>query len=263
MIHSKYPTTIKESSNSHKAQKLIIVLLITFSCHYVNKIPLAASKPMNFASPLKSLTIPDRMSPPSPRSNFLFKFKAGIEGERRARKEIAEETKRLRQFEEGDVEVDDENVDFFESSKWAEMSADKFDNFKEEKRNRIASSFDDGFSSCASQLEAAAAGATNGPSPKSANEYQFVGVVQSDKNVKWFGRSKPKNSKWSVRVINVDKAALLRDLFVRGKIDVYGSYTNNGIPAIPAGKEGAYTEETVSKLPIIDADYSVKERSWN
>jgi len=106
-------------------------------------------------------------------------------------------------------------------------------------------------------------------SPKSNNEYQFVGVVQpKDKQVKWYARPKPKNSSWSVRVVNVDKAAILRDMFVRGKVDIYGEYQNKGLDAATIASASAKTkkssenEEEVSKVPLIQAEYTVKERSW-
>ena len=244
---------------SQKNNHITVFLLLVFSYRCAHKIPLALSKPINYASPLKSLTIPDGEPLPSPRSRFLFKFKAGVESERETRKKIAEEAKRLRQFEEGDVEIVDDDADFFESSRWATMSADKFDSYKEDKRREVASSFDEGFSSGASRMEFAIKSSATAPSSKSANKYQFVGVVQPNKNVKWFARFKPKDSKWSVRVINVDKAALLRDLFVRGKIDLYSSYKNNGIQA---RDEGIENDGLNCGVPRIEADYTVMERSW-
>lgn len=250
MIKSNFP---------QKNNPTAIFLLIALSCQCVHKIPLAASKPINFASPLKSLTIPDGEPFPTPRAKFLFKFKAGVEAERETRKKIAEEAKRLRQFEEGDVEIVDDDADFFESSRWATMSAEKFDSYKEDKRKEVASSFDAGFSSGASRLESVITGSTDSTSSKSANNYQFVGVVQPNKNVKWYARYKPKDSKWSVRVINVDKAALLRDLFVRGKIDLYSSYKNTGTQARAYGIEN---DDFDYKGACIEVEYTVKERSW-
>lgn len=249
---------------SSRPKFLLTFLLISI---YSQKFQTVESKPVKFASPLQSLTIPDGKAPPSPRSNFLFKFKAGIESERRARKEIAAEAKRQRQYEIGipppdsDIEIDDEDEDFFESSKWAEMSAEKFDNYKDEKRKKISAAFDEGFASGAAMLDSATAKAVDAPTAKSSNEYQFVGVVQNGKKVKWYARSKPKDSSWSVRMINVDKAAVLRDLFVRGKIDIYGEYENKGVLAAPSETEDSNNEQPTASVPLVQAKYTVKERS--
>ena len=140
------------------------------------------------------------------------------------------------------------------------MNAEKFEDYRLENRKMVESDLDEGFSKVGLKKEHI----SGSSSPKRKNKYQFVGVVQTGnkKNVKWYARTKPKNSKWSVRVINVDKAALLRDLFVRGKIDIYGEYKNKGIPVIPAGTEGDNEEDTPNRTAIIEADYKVKERSW-
>lgn len=246
----------------HKNTSFLLIFL-TISYTVIQNSQIVESKPINFASPLKSLTIRDSTKDElsSPRSNFLVRFKSGIEAERRVRKEILEEAKKRRKFEIDNPELDiDEDEDFFESTKWAEMSAEKFEDFRLENRKKVERAFDEGFSKAVLKTEHS----SGSPSPKRKNEYQFIGVVQpgNKNNVKWYARSKPKKSKWSVRVINVDKAALLRDLFVRGKIDIYGEYKNKGIPIIPAGTEVDGEEEVPKRTAVIEADYKVKERSW-
>lgn len=136
---------------------------------------------------------------------------------------------------------------------------------------KIGDAFEEGFQAEEARLMEAEQKkiARTSKSPKSNNEYQFVGVVQpQDKQVKWYARPKPKNSSWSVRVVNVDKAAILRDMFVRGKVDIYGEYQNKGLDAATIASASAKTkkssenEEEVSKVPLIQAEYTVKERSW-
>lgn len=241
----------------------------------VNCVTITESKSIHFASPLKALTLKDE--PPtsqSPRQSFLAKFKSGIEAERRLRKAIAAESKLSRRYEQdGDADSldNDPDEDFFESSKWAELSKEKYDTFKQEQRARIGDAFEEGFQAEEARLMEAEQKkiARTSKSPKSNNEYQFVGVVQpKDKQVKWYARPKPKNSSWSVRVVNVDKAAILRDMFVRGKVDIYGEYQNKGLDAATIASASAKTkkssenEEEVSKVPLIQAEYTVKERSW-
>merc|ERR1712071_373578 len=69
------------------------------------------------------------------------------------------------------------------------------------------------------------------------------------------------------RVLHVDKAAILRDQFVKGKIDIYGKYINRGIPAVStsevADNDGDDANTTpMRNAPTIEAEYTIKERSW-
>ena len=248
---------------------LLFSALITIQSSFI------ISKPLHFDVPLKALTLKDK-SPDStliPRKKFLINFRSGIAAERRARKEIAEEAKRLRRYEEedaGNIDVASDN-DFFESSKWAELSKEKYDTYKQDQRKTIADAFEKGFEESSNKLEKEAELAKEKQAktffPRESNTYQFVGVVQSNKKVKWYARPKATDATWSVRVLHVDKAAILRDLFVRGKIDVYGEYVNKGLPPpSPAptkkGKKGEEQEVVVPKVPVVEASYSVKERSW-
>ena len=91
----------------------------------------------------------------------------------------------------------------------------------------------------------------------SGSKYQFVGVVNNAKDVTWYARKKPSNSKWNMRLIHVNRDAVLRDLFVKGKIDLYGGYKNQGMGVVGGG-DG----EKKSVGPSIMGEYSVKERSW-
>jgi len=224
---------------------------------------------MIFASPLKCFTVSDKASK-SPRAKFIFKLKSAMESSNRVRTEIKEEEKRNRQFEDDDDFDDDE--DFFESEDWGSAYSSQNSIEERSKREKIQSAFQMGLSSADSKLDDMDAKQALAPSPKGENKYQFVGVVQSGEkgnkrtNVKWYARKKPKKSKWSLRVVHVDKPALLRDLFVRGKIDVYGEYHNTGVP-VPAvttsvSKSKVAVEESGIKRPLVEAKYIIKERSW-
>lgn len=94
-----------------------------------------------------------------------------------------------------------------------------------------------------------------------SNAYQFVGVVNkqstNSKDVTWYARKKPRSSKWNVRLIHVNQDAVLRDLFVKGKIDLYAGYKNEGMGVVGGGAEDG--EES---RPKILGEYTVKERSW-
>ena len=87
---------------------------------------------------------------------------------------------------------------------------------------------------------------------KNPNAYQFVGVVKrrSDKPISWYARKKPADAKWSVRLVHVNQDAIIKDLFNRGKIDIFAKYKNTG----------KVDEET--NVPVITSKYEVRERSW-
>jgi len=214
-----------------------------------------------FASPLKTLTIFDKPSRVSARSRFLKKFQGGIESESRIRRAIlGEERKKKKDEADGQLLEDDEEGyeevgEYYQGSEWADSTQALEDSAKEMKTKRIQDAFEEGFNSVNVTPEEDTI-----CSPRSQNDYQFTGVVMPHKGnkVKWYARKKPKNADWSVRMVHVDKAAVLRDLFVRGKVDIYAEYKNRGIP-LPVEEEG----DEVKKLgAIIEPKYTAKERSW-
>lgn len=101
-----------------------------------------------------------------------------------------------------------------------------------------------------------------------SSAYQFVGVVNKNKqsttnsnnDVTWYARKKPKSSKWNVRLIHVNQDAVLRDLFVKGKIDLFAGYKNEGMGVVGGSVEDG--EESNNGRPKILGEYTVKERSW-
>ena len=71
------------------------------------------------------------------------------------------------------------------------------------------------------------------------NKYQFVGLIKKPKTtggsggkegdpIQWYARPKPRHAKWSVRLVHVNKDAIIKDLFDQGKIDIFAKYTNTG-----------------------------------
>ena len=100
MMHSALTASAESRSPCYKRRNQktpFLFMFLTLSYTIIRKSQIVESKPINFASPLKCLTIRDSKTdePPSPRSNFIARFKSGIESERRVRKEILEEAKNV------------------------------------------------------------------------------------------------------------------------------------------------------------------------
>ena len=87
-----------------------------------------------------------------------------------------------------------------------------------------------------------------------AQKYQFVGVIQPQEgssdaaSISWYARPKPKNARWSMRLVHVNREAILKHLFDQGKIDVFGKYETS-------------KDETTGER-IVRAKYAAKPRSW-
>ncbi|KAG7347934.1 hypothetical protein IV203_016639 [Nitzschia inconspicua] len=210
-----------------------------------------AVRRLRFASPLQSLTIPDpeiqgEEDLNTPRKRFLPKFLAGLSAEVQARKEVAQARSRsASQLSPNDVSGSD----------WAEKAAA----FEKERRKRedslIESAYDQavaGVDSVEKTLDRASKFLN-----QSRNEFQFVGVINrkaaqdpKQKPITWYARKKPQSAKWSVRLVHVNQDAIIKDLFNRGKVDIFAKYKNTG----------AVDEET--KVPIVTSTYEVRERSW-
>jgi len=127
----------------------------------------------------------------------------------------------------------------------------------ERAHDRAVARYDRGAEARRRRSEASVAAAPTGGDGK---EYQFVGVVNpasKEKGVTWYARPKPAGSKWSVRMVHVDRDAVIRDMFTSGKVDVYGEYVNKGRKAEEEGQEGSG-----SGALVLEGKYTVKERSW-
>jgi hypothetical protein len=169
------------------------------------------------------------------RSRFLPRFKVGLEAEANARKEIAE--KRDQKLQAAAT-----------SSDWAKQAASTNRRMLASDEKQVEEAFDKAVAKFdQSVAEKKKKKTTN------QNDYQFVGVVNPASDgtpISWFARRKPPNSKWSVRLVHANRDAIIKDLYNRGKVDVFGKYKNTG----------QKDEET--KTPIITSQYSVKARSW-
>jgi len=178
------------------------------------------------------------------------------------------------------IGFDDEEDDFDGSSGgWAEASAAADERKQKAMEKRVEAAYDTAVSSydlkVASRRSMRAAAA---PATASSAKYQFVGVVNdgkegnTDNDVTWYARKKPKSSKWNVRLVHINRDAVLRDLFVKGKVDVYGKYVNEGLDTAAfaaAETSGVDAEDGTERQqqqpgmkPLVKAHYEVKERSW-
>lgn len=217
---------------------LSVTILLLIGLHNTD----ASTAPnLRFASPLHSLTIWDeevKEEFSTPRSRFLPKFKAGLAAEMETRKALKERNQQaLLKLEE-------------QGGDWAKKAA-----ILERRQQRQADqlseeAFDEAIKSFTSQQKAA----LQKDNPKhNPNKYQFVGVVNkesSSKPVTWYARKKPASAKWSLRLVHVNRDAIIKDLFNRGKVDIFAKYRNTG-----------ETDEE-SNQRVIKTDYIVKERSW-
>jgi len=237
----------------------------------------SAIQDIRFASPLQSLTIPDpevlekvpgsavesskdgedpgmriQRAMATPRKQFLKRFTQGLKAEKTAREKLAL----------GIVNIDDDDDAFDVGAKdWVNRAKDadekrsrKQDAFVESAHDAAVASFD------AAELKK---GALN--QPKNSNKYQFVGLVNrnnKDKPITWHARPKPQNAKWSVRMVHVNKDAIVKDLFDRGKIDIFAKYTNTGrqVQTVEKAEDGTSITKNTN-VPIVTTKYEARERS--
>lgn len=205
------------------------------------------SKTLQFLSPLQSLTIfPKDVPSTTPREEFIPKFKAGLEAEKKARDYILQQR-----------ELDDSPEYVGEGWERRSEEAEKLRSAKEDLL--VEKAYDLAVARFQKSDEK--------PIQPKQSKYQFVGVVQppnSGEKVKWYARKRPANSKWNVRLLHVNKDAVLRDMFVNGEVDVFAKYINTGKPrdVVEDGQDA-----TFPRRPLIQAEYSVKKRSllnlWN
>lgn len=170
---------------------------------------------------------------------------------------------------------DDDVLEAGSSGSWAEASAAADERKMKATEKRVESAYDAAVKGYDQRVAAKKSASPLSTAAASSAKYQFVGVVNDGKgskkgsDVAWYARNKPKNSKWNVRLVHVNRDAVLRDLFTKGKVDVYGKYVNEGLDqaafaaAETSGEdvEGEEREKPGMK-PLIKAQYTVKERSW-
>lgn len=233
---------------------------------------------LQFSSPLQSYTVFDRSAlsssdRASPRRKFLPRFRAGLAAEKRA-KEVALEEQRRGMFDADDEDEEDESIR--SDGGWAEASAAADERRRKAVERRAEAAHDAAVKGHDERVSARALRASSvakaAATPGGGGKYQFVGVVHDGKSseksggdVTWYARKKSRNAKWNVRLVHVNRDAVLRDLFVKGKVDVYGRYVNEGIDEAAfsaADADGDAEGDRAGMKPRIRARYAVRERSW-
>jgi len=185
----------------------------------------------------------------TPREAFLPKFQAGKASEKEARDEIAKE-----------AEVYGDGVDEYVDEGW-DKEIEEIDRLNVEGEDqRVERSFNSAIDTVKDKFDQ-----TIKYEKVKKSKFQFVGVVQpirssDSKKVRWYARKRPSNSKWNIRLVHVNREAIVKDLFARGKIDIYGEYENTGKKMVAV--EGENMLDNGKQL--ITGKYSVKKRNlWN
>lgn len=238
------------SSTTSRCHLLLVALLAAAQL----PLPTEAVRTLRFASPLTSLTIPDRFEAhdddgamnllDTPRKRFLPKWLAGLKAEKEARTEVA--LNRSRQVSAAAVSGDD----------WAAKTAAEERQARNAEDKIVEAAFDRAVGAVEETEKALKKQAKAMMKQMPRNKYQFVGVVNRKKTaaptkpITWYARKKPAKAKWSVRLVHVNQEAIIKDLFNRGKVDIFAKYENTG----------KRDEET--RKPIVTSKYDVRERSW-
>jgi len=232
-------------------------------------VSVSALKEVRFASPLQSLTIPDPellVKVPAPpkkdeapqqgvlkthRRNFLPRFLTGLKAENTAREQIALGLVKIDEAGEEDA-FDVGGKDWVGKAKSAE----------ERRRRREDAIVEKAHDAAMVKYNAAIMNSNSKSKKSNSNKYQFVGLLDKankKKPISWHARPKPQNAKWSVRLVHVNKDAIVKDLFDQGKIDIFAKYTNTGKTEVEVGKDNISKE---TNIPIVTKKYEGRQRSW-
>jgi len=224
----------------------------------------SAVREVRFVSPLQSLTIPDpelldkapdassdgQGALETPRRKFLPRFVAGLKAEDTMRQRLAVGEIKVKDDEV--LEADVSGKDWVGQAKVAE----------ERHRRKEDSIIEKGYDAAIARYESSsAASAASTPKAKNPNKYQFVGLIDKSnpkKPIKWHARPKPAGAKWSIRLVHVNKDAIIKDLFDRGKVDIFAKYTNTG----KMETKGEGDADKPTNVPIVTSKYEVRKRSW-
>lgn len=223
----------------------------------------SAVREIRFVSPLQSLTIPDpelletvpdasskgQGALETPRRRFLPRFLAGLRAEDTVRQKLAV----------GQIKVTDDEVEEADIS--GEDWVGKAKVAQERRKRKEDTLIEAGYDAAIAKYESSAASALTIPKAQNPNKYQFVGLIDKSnpkKPITWHARPKPANAKWSIRLVHVNKDAIVKDLFDRGKIDIFAKYTNTG--KMKTKGEGDAAKPT--NIPIVSSKYEARERSW-
>jgi hypothetical protein len=237
-----------------------------------------AARNLQIATPLQALTIwdPEVVSPQmddtnsssdpqrtlpnnnaSFRARFLAKFRAGLQAEAHARQQLTA-TSRSRQRRRP---VDPTSPD------WARQAADHDRAERRAQERFVEVAYDQAVAPFQSKPSSSL-------TSRNPNKYQFVGVIHPSSSssssqsstkqpppITWYARPKPKRSKWTVRLVHVNRAAILKDLYDQGKIDVFARY-ETPIQSTVATNDEQDASASPATTPKVASSYLVRERSW-
>ena len=215
-------------------------------------------------SDTSTTAITSAVPPFSFRANFLSKFQKGLQAEVKARNT-------LQQQQQQDIASisNDSGPSLVNSKKkaqkqqqqhWATQAA-RNDQRQHEIREAIV---ERAYDEAIQQHEQEQEKVKSRPNRKNPNRYQFVGVINNHPNpekhrnhepITWYTRVKPKHAKWTIRLIHVNRAAILKDLYNQKKIDIFAHYQNES-------QDRKTTEGPTTMVPTVTGQYRVRERSW-
>lgn len=225
----------------------------------------SAVKEIRFSSPLQSLTIPDpehlekvpeaseggeQGALDTPRRRFLPRFLAGLQAENTIREQIAMGKINTATDDDEDDSLEIGGKDWVGKTKAAQ----------EKRRRKEAAIIEQGYDAAMAKYDAQTASSSS-EKPQNPNKYQFVGLLDRSnpkKPISWHARPKPEGAKWSVRLVHVNKDVIVKDLFDRGKIDIFAKYTNTG----KFQTKGEGESKKATNIPIVTRKYEARERSW-
>jgi hypothetical protein len=202
-----------------------------------------AVRDLQIVTPLQALTVPDGggfdATELTRRQAFLERFQAGIEAEMKVLDR--------KNNNYGATAAGSSGLDFLmaedKEAERAFATATKAVASRQETRRKLKQNGDDG----------------------RQQQYQFVGVVQpvvessssstggdggggGPAIISWYARPKPKDARWSMRLVHVNREAVIKHLFDQGKVDIYGKYQT-------------VTDATTGER-MVEAKYTVTPRSW-
>jgi hypothetical protein len=204
----------------------------------------SAVRELRIASSLTALTIWDnhqfKEEPQTHRSRFLPRFRAGLSAESKVSKESADDSDKKK----ARLSID--------RADWAEQVASSNRRMQKTQAKAMEKAYDQAVAKY-DDLQRNKQKSDGYGSAMSSNKYQFVGVVNanaSENPITWYARRKAPQAQWSVRLIHINKRAIIKDLFNRGKVDLFARYENTG------------KRNVETKQPMVEAQYIVRERSW-
>jgi hypothetical protein len=253
---------------------LAVVLLL---CSSPTRGGVQAVRSLQIASPLQALTLWDAPVA-TPRSRFLPRFAKALQAEHDARAAATTVAE--------DAAVPPDNSSSNHNNNWAQQAAAADRSRARQAEVKAGAAFEHAFRAADAEDDASVTATTTLPPPRSAT-YQLVGVVQQqqqhsqgnaappghDPAICWYARPKAADATWSVRLVHVNRQAIVYDLFTRGKVDVLAKFRNRGcfLQSAPPDESASSSSSSsttaaattvTSSVPLVEAEYTVRERSW-